>query len=102
MVEPIRASRRVSLLVFILAHFALAALVNLVFFAGNTFRPLASATDGLFTGSLIVNVIWVGALIWLLIGRIGGLRPYDVGLITSPDGRSYAVAVMIVNAMIMS
>ncbi|MFN8530173.1 MAG: type II CAAX endopeptidase family protein [Anaerolineae bacterium] len=97
MVEPIRASRRVSLLVFILAHFALAALVNLVFFAGNTFRPLASATDGLFTGSLLVNVIWVGALIWLLIGRIGGLRPYDVGLITKdiPAGIRYAIALWV-------
>ncbi len=81
MVEPIRASHRISLPAFIMAHFALAALINLIFFAGNAFTPLASATGGLFTGSLIVNVLLVGALIGLLIGRYGGLRPYDIGLI---------------------
>jgi len=79
--DPIRSTHRVSLLVFIFAHFALAALVNLVFFAADTFKPLTSATGGLFTGSLLVNLILIAALIWLVIGRIGGLRPYDVGLI---------------------
>jgi membrane protease YdiL (CAAX protease family) len=80
--EPIRAvdPRRKSLVLFIAAHFAIAALVNLVFFAADTFRPLASATGGLFTGSLLVNLLLIAALIWLVIGRIGGLRPYDVGL----------------------
>ncbi|MDX2163617.1 MAG: type II CAAX endopeptidase family protein [bacterium] len=96
-IEPIRPTRQVSMLVFVLAHFALAALVNLVFFAGNTFMPLASATGGLFTGSLIVNVILVAALIWLLIGRIGGLRPYDVGLIARdvPMGAAFGVGLWI-------
>lgn len=83
MVEPIRASHRISLPAFIVAHFAIAALINLIFFAKNAFMPLASATGGLFTGSLLVNVALVAALIWLLIGRYGGLRPYDVGLIPS-------------------
>lgn len=93
MTDPIRASHRVSLVVFILAHFALAALVNLVFFASNTFTPLASATGGLFTGSLLVNLILVALLIWLLVGRVGGLRPYDVGLIARhiPIGIAFGV-----------
>lgn len=82
MVEPIRAvdPRRRSVLLFVVAHFVIAALVNLVFFTADTFRPLASATGGLFTGSLFVNLLLIMALIWGVIGRLGGLRPYDVGL----------------------
>ena len=66
---------------FIGVHFALAAVVNLVFFAGNAFSPLASATGGLLTGSLLVNVVFIGLLVgWMILQR-GRLRPYDVGLI---------------------
>lgn len=66
---------------FVGAHFALTAVVNLVFFAGNTFRPLASATGGLFTGSLLANLIFIALLVAAIILRHGRLRLYDVGLI---------------------
>ena len=81
MSEPIRRVRRNTLLVFLFAHFILTAIVNLVFFAGNTFRPLASATGGLFTGSLLANLIFIAALVLAIILAMGGLRLYDVGLI---------------------
>jgi membrane protease YdiL (CAAX protease family) len=66
---------------FIMVHFALTAIVNLVFFAGNAFRPLASATGGVFTGSLIVNVIFLVIMVGGVMLIRGGLRFYDVGLI---------------------
>ncbi len=93
-VEPIRASRRISLIAFVAAHFAIAALVNLVLFAADTFRPLASATGGLFTGSLVVNVVLITLLVVLIIGKWGGLRPYDVGLVARniPRGALYTLA----------
>lgn len=94
-VEPIRTTRRMSLRLFIAAHFVVAALVNLVFFAADTFRPLASATGGLFTGSLVVNLILVGALVGGVVGRMGGLRAYDVGLI----GRSIPIGVLYTAAL---
>ena len=81
MSEPIRRVRQNTLLIFLFAHFVLTAIVNLVFFAGNTFRPLASATGGLFTGSLLANLIFIAALVLAIILAIGGLRLYDVGLI---------------------
>ena len=79
----IRSTHRSIIVVFIAAHFVLAAVVNLIFFAGNAFRPLASATGGLLTGSLLVNLAFIGVLIgWVMLKR-GNLRPYDVGLIPS-------------------
>ncbi len=81
MSDPIRSARRHTLLRLIAAHFTLTAVVNLVFFAGNTFRPLASATGGLFTGSLLANLVFIAVLVGLIILRFGGLRLYDVGLI---------------------
>ncbi len=79
--EPIRSSRPGTMTVFIMVHFALTAIVNLVFFAGNAFRPLASATGGVFTGSLIVNVIFLVIIVGGVMFIRGGLRLYDVGLI---------------------
>lgn len=79
--DPIRAAQKHTILRLVAAHFALTAVVNLVFFAGNTFRPLASATGGLFTGSLFANLVFIGVLVVLIILRLGGLRPYDVGVI---------------------
>jgi hypothetical protein len=73
--------RRHTLIIFLIAHFILTAIVNLVFFAGNTFRPLASATGGLFTGSLLANLVFIIALVLAIILFRGGLRLYDVGLI---------------------
>lgn len=81
MPEPIRRVRRRTLIIFLIAHFSLTAIVNLVFFAGNTFRPLASATGGLFTGSLLVNLVFIAALVGAIILYSGKLRLYDVGLI---------------------
>lgn len=81
MSEPIQRARRTTAVRFVVAHLALTIIVNLVFFAGNTFRPLASATGGLFTGSLLANLVFIGLLVVLVILRTGGLRPYDVGLI---------------------
>ncbi len=79
--EPIRSARSRTLIQFIAVHFALTLVVNLVFFAGNTFRPLASATGGLFTGSLLANLVFIGVILGLIILRFGKLRLYDVGFI---------------------
>ncbi len=79
--EPIRSARKGAIIWLIGVHFTLAAIVNLVFFAGNTFRPLASATGGLFTGSLLANLVFIVLLVGLLMLHFGRLRPYDVGLI---------------------
>jgi hypothetical protein len=79
--EPIRSSRPGTMKLFIAVHFTLTAIVNLVFFAGNAFRPWASATGGVFTGSLIVNVIFLATLVGGVMILRGRLRPYDVGLI---------------------
>jgi uncharacterized protein len=79
--EPIRRGRPGTMPLFIMVHFALTAIVNLVFFAGNAFRPLASATGGVFTGSLIVNVIFLATMVGGVMFLRGGLRLYDVGLI---------------------
>lgn len=79
--EPIRRARPSTLIRFIAVHFTLTAIVNLVFFAGNTFRPLASATGGLLTGSLVANLTFIGVLVVLIIMRYGGLRLYDLGVI---------------------
>lgn len=81
MYDPIRSTRKHTILLLLGAHFALTAVVNLVFFAGNTFRPLASATGGLFTGSLFANLVFIGVLVVVIILRLGGLRLYDVGVI---------------------
>lgn len=81
MPEPIRRARRTSIIVFLIVHFALTAIVNLVFFAGNTFRPLASATGGLFTGSLLANLVFIAALVLVIMLGMGRLRLYDVGLV---------------------
>jgi membrane protease YdiL (CAAX protease family) len=78
--DPIRGARRGTLIIFIIAHFALTAVVNLVFFAGNAFRPLASATGGLLTGSLIANLIFIAVLVGVIIVFGGRLRLSDLGL----------------------
>lgn len=80
MLDPIRGARRGTLIIFIIAHFALTAVVNLVFFAGNAFRPLASATGGLLTGSLIANLVFIAVLVGLIILFGGKLRLSDLGL----------------------
>lgn len=80
MPEPIRRTHSRTLIIFLIAHFILTAIVNLVFFAGNTFRPLASATGGLFTGSLLANLMFIAVLVAVIILGAGRLRLYDVGL----------------------
>lgn len=89
----IRKTHRRILWAFIIAHFALTAVVNLVFFASNAFRPLASATGGLLTGSLLVNMGFIALLVGWMILKRGRLRPYDVGLIPShlPMGIVYTI-----------
>jgi membrane protease YdiL (CAAX protease family) len=77
----IRSAHRSILLVFVAAHFTLTAIANLVLFAGDAFRPLASATGGLVTGSLLVNLLFI---LFLVVGVVlyrGRLRPFDVGMI---------------------
>lgn len=81
MPEPIRRARRTTIIIFLFAHFTLTAVVNLVFFAGNAFRPLASATGGLFTGSLLANLVFIAALVLVIILGVGRLRLYDIGLV---------------------
>lgn len=95
MYEPIRPARRYTIVWLIAAHFTLTAVVNLVLFAGNTFRPLASATGGLFTGSLLANLVFIAVLIVVIVLRSGGLRLYDVGLIPRhiPAGILYTVGI---------
>jgi membrane protease YdiL (CAAX protease family) len=90
--DPIRSARPRTILTLVAAHFALTAIVNLVFFAGNTFRPLASATGGLFTGSLLANLVFIAVLVTGIILRFGGLRPYDVGLIPRNILRGFVFA----------
>ncbi len=79
--EPIRQARSGTIWRFIAVHFVLAAVINLVLFAGDTFRPLASATGGLLTGSLIANLAFIGVIVVRIILRYGDLRAYDVGLV---------------------
>ncbi|MCC6803284.1 MAG: CPBP family intramembrane metalloprotease [Anaerolineae bacterium] len=95
MYEPIRSARRHTILRLVAAHFALTGVVNLVFFAGNTFRPLASATGGLVTGSLLVNLGFIGALVGLVMHGFGRLRCYDIGVIPRhiPVGLAYTLGI---------
>jgi membrane protease YdiL (CAAX protease family) len=79
--DPIRSARRRTISLFIIVHLLLTLVVNLVVFAGDTFRPLNSATGGLVTGSLVVNLGFIAVLVGAIILRVGGLRPYDIGLI---------------------
>jgi membrane protease YdiL (CAAX protease family) len=78
--DQIRPARHSAPMRFILLHFTCVALVNLVLFAGGAFQPLASATGGLITGSLVVNVIFLIVLVvWvMLVG--GNLRLIDIGI----------------------
>jgi CAAX protease family protein len=80
--EPIRSARQSTIIRLVATHFTLTAVINLVFFAGNTFRPLASATGGLLTGSLLANLTFIGVLVGVVIMRWGGLRLYDLGVIS--------------------
>ncbi|MBK8022456.1 MAG: CPBP family intramembrane metalloprotease [Chloroflexi bacterium] len=81
MAASIRLSRHSAPLRFIALHFALVSVVNLVLFAGGAFQPLASATGGLVTGSLVANLAFIGVLVaWLLV-RHGDLRLTDIGII---------------------
>lgn len=95
MYEPIRSARRYTIVRLVAAHFALTLVVNLVFFAGNTFRPLASATGGLLTGSLLVNLVFIGVLIGLIPIGFGRLRLYDLGVIARnvPVGLAYTLGI---------
>ena len=95
MYEPIRSARRHTIPRLIVAHFALTIIVNLVFFAGNTFRPLASATGGLVTGSLLVNLVFIGVLVGLIMLSSGRLRFYDIGVIPRhiPVGLAYTLGI---------
>ncbi|NDJ61731.1 MAG: CPBP family intramembrane metalloprotease [Chloroflexi bacterium] len=79
--QPIRPTRQRALFEFIALHLALTVVVNLVFFTAGTFRPLASATGGLISGSLVANWLFIGLLVVWIILRRGSLRFYDVGLI---------------------
>ncbi|MDZ4769092.1 MAG: type II CAAX endopeptidase family protein [Chloroflexota bacterium] len=81
MYDPIRLSRQSAPLRFIALHFAAVGVVNLVLFAGGAFQPLASATGGLVTGSLVANVIFLAVLVAWVIVRHGDLRLVDIGLI---------------------
>ncbi len=95
MSEPIRSARKHTILWLVAAHFALTVVVNLVLFAGGTFRPLASATGGVFTGSLVANLVFIGTLVVLIILRFGRLRLYDIGLIPRhiPKGALFVLAI---------
>jgi membrane protease YdiL (CAAX protease family) len=79
--EPIRRARPGTIRVFLLTHFGLMAIVNLVFFATDAFRPLAAATGGLVSGSLLINVLLLALLVGIVILRHGRLRLYDIGVI---------------------
>lgn len=79
--EPIRRAPRRVVIVFIGAHFALITIVNLIVFAGEWLRPLAAATGGLITGTLVVNLILIAALVVGVMILYGGQRPIDLGLI---------------------
>jgi membrane protease YdiL (CAAX protease family) len=81
MTETPRRARKGTILRLAAAHFALVLVVNLVFFARGGFHPLASATGGLISGSLVASLIFSGILVGVVILRMGGLRPRDVGLI---------------------
>lgn len=80
MIDPIRPARRGTLTIFVAAHAALTIIINLGLFASHALTPLASATGGLLTGSLLAN--W--ALLALLVGGVmlgyGHLRRYDLGI----------------------
>lgn len=81
MPDPIRRAPQGAVFIFIAAHFVLITVVNLVFFAGGVFRPLADATNGWVTGTLIANGIFLLVLVGVVMLIGARLRPYDVGLI---------------------
>lgn len=81
MPDPIRRAHPRAIPLFIVLHFALTLLLNLVVFAGHFFRPLNDATGGVITGTLIANVLLILVLVVGVILRAGHLRAYDVGLI---------------------
>lgn len=81
MSEPIRRAHPGTIRLFLLTHFGLMAIVNLVFFATDAFRPLAAATGGLVSGSLLVNMLLLALLVGIVILRRGRLRLYDIGVI---------------------
>lgn len=64
---------------FVVGHLILTIVVNLILFASGVFRPLAEATGGWFTGSLLVNLIGIFFLIMVIIARYGDLRGSDIG-----------------------
>jgi hypothetical protein len=92
--DPIRRARRGAVAAFVVAHVLLAAVINLGLFAGGALRPLASATGGLFTGSLVANWLFIGCLVLIVILGIGRLRLYDVGLMPRhiPPAFTFALA----------
>ncbi len=72
--EPPRRAPKITLFLLPAAHLLLALIINLGLFAGNTFRPQASAG-----AALLANLVFLGVLLVIL--RFGRLRPRDVGLI---------------------
>lgn len=80
--------------IFILAHFSLITIVNLIVFAGEWLRPLGAATAGLITGTLVVNLILIAVLVGGVMLLYGRLRPGDLGLIAArlPGGLAATIA----------
>lgn len=81
MAEPIRLARPNAPLRFIALHIGALALVNWGVFASGALRPLAEATGGLITGSLVTNLAFLLVLVaWVIVGQ-GALRLADIGVI---------------------
>jgi len=93
-VEPIQRADRRVVVIFILAHFSLITIVNLIVFAGEWLRPLGAATAGLITGTLVVNLILIVVLVGGVMLLYGRLRPSDLGLIAArlPSGLAATIA----------
>lgn len=91
--EPIRRAPTRVVIAFIGAHFALITIVNLIVFAGEWLRPLAAATGGLITGTLVVNLILIATLVIGVMMLYGRQRPVDLGLIARrlPVGLAFPV-----------
>jgi membrane protease YdiL (CAAX protease family) len=98
----IQPARRGTLLLFVIAHALATAIVNLLLFSNGVFHPLAFATGGVLTGTLVVGLVLIAVLIGGVCLRFGRLRAYDIGWIPAhlPAGLALTALVWVLAQLI--
>ncbi len=102
MVEPIRRASAKAFPIFIVTHISFTTIINLIFFAGNWFRPITEASNGWINGTLVANLVMIVVIVGIIILGVGRLRLYDIGVIWSrlPSGFIVAFGVWMVAQVI--